>query len=149
MHKRFLYYDYYHNQYMRDKFSNFGSDPNELAYDLRQSYSIIVGEHLQRVAEFRMEKNYPKYFDSLEDLYTVVSHKFKKNKKEETTTYEELKKEAIDIFNKNIGAYNGSSTNTKGVSEVESVLRMIERFLYKKMDKAKMFGAKDVDEGLF
>jgi len=76
-----------------------------LAYDLRQKYAEIVGLHLETVTRARIDKDYPLYFQALEDLFTVIKHKFKTKKllimKKESTTRLILKKRAL-IKRKNI-----------------------------------------------
>lgn len=129
----------------------------ELAYDLRQGYARLVGDHLIDVAYYRKEKNYPNYFRSLEDLYTIVSHKIKnkenelkKKDKDKFKNYEDLKKEFIKIANEYPDAYcfPPKDTHPEHIGKIENSLRIIERYLYSMMDEAKMFGGKRDAEGL-
>ncbi len=126
----------------------------EIAQDLRQTYSIIVSQHLIDVAEARKEKNYSHYFNALDDLYTIIKHKFKrkikkgKKKVKAINKYPELKNNFIKISNKYVNAYSGKSNNPKEVFEIENSLKRIERYFYKKMDEAKMFGSKRDMQGL-
>jgi len=137
------------------------NSPQELAYDLRQKYAEIVGKHLELVAEARISKNYPSYFDSLEDLFTVVKHKFrpksskknqrvyensffedkkKKDNRSDLKKYKEIRQKAIDISHKYKEEFLGKNVDPNGVAEVEKALRAMEEFLYYVMDKANMFG---------
>ena len=128
----------------------------ELAYDLRQRYAKIVGDHLEDVAIYRKERNYPEYFRALEDLYVIVNHKFKKEKKEKKKekeedkekTYLDLRKELIKIANENSNAWSGGTEEPTEIANIENALRSMEEYLYKKMDEAKMFGGKSEQEGL-
>lgn len=144
----------------------------ELAYDLRQKYAEIVGYHLEEVAKARIEKNYPDYFKSLENLFTVVKHKFKNKKtsgqEEEDYDFSLIKKEdkdkdkkqtdlqryyslrqyAINVANEFENAFLGRTDNPEEISKVERALREIEMFLYYVMDKAKMFGSVGYNEGM-
>lgn len=131
-----------------DKYSDFSE---ELAYDLRVTYAKIVGDHLIDISLVRRKKDYPKYFEALENLYTVVSHKIEveaNNKNENKDTYEELKRQAVIILNKHKNVYAGNSHDPLGVNEVSQALMRIERYLYKVIDGANMFGKKWDDDGL-
>lgn len=138
----------------------------DLAYDLRQKYAEIVGVHLEVVTRSRMAKDYPAYFQALEDLYTVVKHKFKnkkpkdeiinpeikkKNKVKEKTDlelFEELRKKAIEKANEFPNVYLGRTDDPNEVSQLEKALRDIEMFLFKIMDDSKMFGSIGYNEGM-
>lgn len=134
-------------------------DSKELAYDLRQRYAKLVADHLEDIAYARKEKNYPLWFSSLEDLHTIVSHKIeevkekkskKKKKKEEKEedTYKSLREKFITLANKHQNSYCGEGKkDPKEVFALENSLRAIERYLYKEMDDAKMFGGKRDTEG--
>lgn len=123
-----------------------------LAYDLRQKYAEIVGFHLEQIAKARIEKNYPAYFNALEDLETIINHKFKKRdpdkkqKKTQEESYKELKEVAINTANKYKSAFLGSTSNPSEVNAIQESLREIERFFYKVMDGAKMFGSAGYNE---
>ena len=125
-------------------------DEKVLAYDLRQRYAKLAGDHLEIVSMFRRDRNYPEYFRALEDLHTVIAHKFKSNAdKDNKDRYTKLRNEAVNIANKNISAWLGTGTNNQEVADIEESLRAIERFLYEMMDEAHMFGTGfSDDEGL-
>lgn len=140
----------------------------ELAYDLRQKYAQIVGDHLEEISQARREKDYPEYFRGLENLFTIIKHKFKnkktskdddesynfegeinpKEKKSDLERYKDLRQNAIDVCNKYETTFLGRTDDPKMVSEIESSLREIEMFLYYVMDKAKMFGSVGYNEGM-
>lgn len=119
-----------------------------LAYDLRQRYAKIVGDHLEDVAIARKNNLYGDYFTALDDLYTIVKHKFKVDKKDKTDKYMELKKKCIEVANKYPASWTGKSNDGNAIAEIEKVLRAIEMYLYMKMDEANMFGSKRDVEGL-
>lgn len=135
--------------------SGFGQ-AGDLAYDLRAYYAKIVGEHLIDVSDARKRKDYPSYYNALEDLFTVCRHKFKKTKRKKNQkkvksvndAWKSLKQEAIDVFNEHKGVYKGEGSDPKGVVEIERVLRKIEMWIFKKMNESKMFGGKRSHEGL-
>jgi len=140
-------------------------EQQELAYDLRQKYAEIVGVHLERVTNARIEKNYPAYFEALEDLFTIVKHKFKKkkttddeeedyeltytqNKKDnkkikrsDLDRYYELRQFAINRSNEYESTFLGNTKDPNEVALVEKSLREVEMFLFYVMDKARMFGS--------
>ena len=139
-----------------------------LAYDLRQKYALIVGMHLEEVAIARKERNFSKYFNALDDLYTITSHKFKPPKKRplklkdkdilnsnlkwsikvKFITYTELKDKFIKLTNDYRGAYLGHSNNPEHLHIILEALKELERFIYYKMDEAGMFGSKRDVESL-
>lgn len=132
---------------------------NQLAYDLRQRYAKIVGDHMEDVAEARKAKNYSDYFNSLEDLYVITKHRFKqgkKDKKEKDTTnknnkeksYESLKADVVKLANDYPSSWAGKTFNSEEVGKIEAALRNIEMYLYSKMNDAGMFGAKRDQQGL-
>lgn len=131
-----------------------GGTNQDMAYDLRQRYAKIVGDHLDDIAQHRKEKNYSEYFRALEDLYTIVQHKFKETKKkkkkeeEDKPKYKDLRQTLIDTANDNEEAWKGSSQEPDEIAEVEKALRKVEEYLLFKMDEANMFGSKRETEGL-
>jgi hypothetical protein len=133
----------------------------ELAYDLRQKYAQIVGEHLEDIAQARKADNFSIYYKTLKDLFIIVKHKFKdkkikiKNEKtgkdEEMTElgyYNSLIKKAVEIANKYDQTWLGINKDPKECAEIEEALNAIEMFLYEKIDDAKMFGGANTIPGL-
>lgn len=141
---------------------------DELVYDLRVKYAEIVGLHLEEVTNTRVNSDYPGYFKALDNLFTVIKHKFKTkkdkekdyslsfhkkelktiNKKTDLELYEELRQKAINISNKHRSAFLGQTSNPDEISEIEKSLREIEMFLFHVMEKAKMFGSHSSNRGL-
>ncbi len=113
--------------------------PTELSYDLRQIYAKIVGEHLLDCAEARKADNYYVWYKSLEDLHTIIKHKFKEKTKDETA-YNTARDKVTKLANLYPNAWLNKSTDTKERSLIEEALRQLEEFLYDKMSTAKMFG---------
>ena len=129
----------------------------DLAYDLRQKYAQVVGEHLEDVAQARKRDNYSIYFKALKDLFIVVRHKFKnkkmkkKDKEKEMTQieyYDELVSSAVKVANNYPRTWLGQDKNPTQCAEIESKLNDIEMFLYEKIDEAKMFGGSSITPGL-
>lgn len=141
-------------------------EAQELAFDLRQKYAEIVGLHLEDCTVNRKEKKYLDWFNSLEDLYTVTSHKFKTKIVKATNGFklpDELKKEKgltpqekyniirakiIEVSNKYKATWLGQSKNSSEQAEIEKYLRLLEQYFYYIMDEAKLFGSKWEDDGL-
>lgn len=122
---------------------------DDLAYDLRQRYAKIVGDHIEDVAIGRKTNDYTAYFKALEDLFVITQHKFKTNKKtKEEVSYKELRDKLIGIANRYSEAWHGTSQEPQAISEIEGALRAMEMWLYTKMDEANMFGSKRETEGL-
>lgn len=109
----------------------------ELAYDLRQIYAKLVGDHLNDIASARKADNYSVYFKSLKDLYIIVQHKFSDDDRKE---YKVLMTKASGIANKYSMEFTGEVKDPKNCAMIEEVLNEIEMFLYKKTDEANIFG---------
>jgi|TARA_R100001530_G_scaffold128403_2_gene98124 hypothetical protein len=129
----------------------------ELAFDLRQIYAKIVGEHLQDIAQARKADNYAIYYKALKDLYVIVKHKFKSKKykdeetNEETNDHQAYKKlidKAVSCANENPREWLGSNKDPEACAKIELALNDIEMFLYSKIDAANMFGSNRKIEGL-
>ena len=149
----------YNNNNFGNSFS--ADDEKEMAYDLRQIYAKLVGEHLEDVAQARKADNYSMYFKTLKDLFVVVKHKFKKGRGENTDEegiiinktdleiYSDLMAIAVKCANKYPVCWTGKNKEPKECAEIEKALNDIEMFLYKKIDEAGMLGNKySDDEGL-
>ena len=118
----------------------------ELAHDLRQTYVEIMSEHLKDMAEARKSDNNYIWFKSLEDIHTIMKHKFKK--KTDHEEYLKLKKKVVECANLNKNEWLGKGSNITKKNEIETLLRELEQFLWLKMDESKMFGSKMEDDGL-
>lgn len=126
-----------------------------MAYDLRQIYAKLVGEHLEDIAEARKQNSYYNYFKALEDLHIIVKHQFDKKRKktdmnevEAEIEYQRLKEEAINIINQNVQAFTKLSQDPKAIAAIERSLNLIEMFLYGQMAEANMFGSNKSVQGL-
>lgn len=118
----------------------------DLAYDLRQTYAKIVGEHLQDIAEARKSEAFYTWFKNLEDLHTIVKHKFKKESDE--IEYQNAVNKLVVLANKYKSVWLGNAKDPEPHSEIEKVLREIEMILYDKMNDANMFGQSNRIAGL-
>lgn len=125
----------------------------ELAHDLRQTYAKIVGEHLSDIADARKSENFYVWFKNLEDLHTIIKHKFKRKKEDNKLPedrYIDLVKELTILANTHKSAWLGQSkdNNLNACANIEKKLREIEMFLYEQMNDAKMFGGSGYIAGL-
>lgn len=134
------------------------TENHDLAYDLRQRYAKLVGDHIEIMAIKRIQKDYPGWLSSMDSLYTIVEFKFKERTKEKQMTFEKIKTlvdgyqkiydEVVKFANKYQSVWFGKSKDPKQVFEIENSLRTLERWLYHKMNEANMFGSKRDVEGL-
>lgn len=115
------------------------SETKELAYDLRQQYAVIVGEHIMDVAENRKQGDFYNWFKSMEDLKTVVQHKFK-NKEKTIERYGELVKGIKILANKYSSTWTRKGDDAEEYSKIDASLRELEEFLYEEMERGKVFG---------
>lgn len=121
----------------RSNSSNDSPEGTELAYDLRQIYAKLVGDHLNDIASARKADNYSMYFRALKDLYIIVQHKFSDDDRKD---YKVLMTKASEIANKYSMEFTGEVKDSKNCAMIEEVLNEIEMFLYKKTDEANIFG---------
>ena len=129
------------------KFTNYSSDEEkELAFDLRQGYAEIVMFHWKDVIMQRKTKNFPKYFEAIEDLHTVVKHKFRKPEYERQ--YQEKIVVAKAFFQLHEDVYTKKRHDDTAIAQIMEKLRDIEEFLWQKTDEANIYGGKYEDEGL-
>lgn len=127
----------------------FGEVGGEMAYDLRQTYAKIVGDHLEDIAQARKADKYSIYYKSLMDLRIIVNHKFKKNKElDDKKEFKELVQEAVKLANQYPNEWLGKSKDPTACSMIEQALNDIEMFLYSKIDDAGMFGGNKKISGL-
>lgn len=121
-----------------DDFNTQAETP-ELIYDLRQYYAKIVGEFMVDVASARRSKKYPDYLEALRNLYDEVDMKFSK---EDRIDYKVKLKKVYEIIEQHEGAYTGVNSEPAERNIVEEAIRQLDRLLKRKMNKAKIFGAK-------
>lgn len=117
-----------------------------LRYDLRKRYANIVASHIELIAESRIAEDYYNWLKGLENLHTIIKHKFKKAKDEEE--YIKIKNDITSVANKNANVWLKKAKDPIRSYEIESTLRKLEEFLFLKMDEAGMFGKTMEDDGL-
>ena len=122
---------------------DFGSDSDDdkknIAYDLRQYYAKIVGEHLIDISFYRKKQMFGLWFRSLESLYTITS--FKYNEKEKAKEdYDKLINSIHQLANKFSLCWRGKSKHPERTQEIDVALRQLEQFLYLKMEDSGIFG---------
>lgn len=120
-------------------------DEKVLAYDLRQEYAKLVGQHMIDISEKRKSGDFYNWFLSIEDLKTMVGFKFK-NGDEDEKEYNKKRGEIIVLANQYMEAWTNKSSNPKEALIIEMALRSLEEFLYAKMNDSSMFGGKFSDE---
>lgn len=120
-----------------------GEDEKVTIYDLRQTYAKILDYLLNNISIARKAKNFPELFDWLEDLETQIEQKLKR---EEIQKYNEILNETHEHIKKHQSAFLGKSKDPEEIYHIRSILRRMEKHLYKLMEKHKMFGAKEEAE---
>jgi hypothetical protein len=131
---------------------------NELAYDLRQRYAKLVGDHIEMIAVFRVQQKYSEWLNAMDNLYTIIEFKFLDRTKKKDLTFEDIKelheayekliREVLEVANKFKSTWFNKSKEPEHISKIESALRSVERWLYFKMNEANMFGSKREIESL-
>jgi len=115
------------------------NEPAGLAFDLRQIYARLVGEHMARICDFRNESKYYDWLEAIENLKVISSFKFKDPEQDEKD-YNEKKKQVISLSNKYRNSWNKTNEKSEEVWEIKKALRELEELLLKKMDGGGMFG---------
>lgn len=122
-----------------------GEGKGEIIFDLRQIYAKIVGEHLAIVAIHRMDKDYPKWLEALQNLYVEVDQEFKE---EEIKDYKEKLDEVIKVVNEKEDIFLGKSKKKEEIAEVEKVLCDLNISIKRSMKKRGMFGSQSEQDSL-
>lgn len=112
----------------------------ELKYDLRQTYAEIIDEVLKRLADARINKRYIDWFNALDDLHVEIHQKLKPDERNE---YKTKLNETIKELNANSNAYQGKDRTPEKIYKIQIALKELEMWLKIKMEKHKMFGAKE------
>lgn len=120
-------------------YNNTAEVDKPLAYDLRQVYASLVGEHLIDASEARKHNNFYVWFKALEDIKTITKHKYK-DKKKVLEEYNNLVRDIKSLANKYPYTWKGEAAKADEVAHIEAALRELEEFLYDKMEEGKVFG---------
>ena len=127
--------------------NNYNSDVKDLAFDLRQIYAKLLGEHLIDASEARKANNFYGWYKSLEDIKTISKHKWRDLEKTEKAY--NIKVEAIkELANKYPNAWLGKQKLNNQIEEIENILRDLEEFLYQQLEKGHVFGESGRTPGL-
>jgi len=122
----------------------FDDNNSDMAYDLRQRYAKIVGDHMEDVAHHRKANSYFSHFESLKDLYIVVRHKIKDDGNK---GYTEFCNKIAALANKYPDTFTCKNRkDVVAVVHLEMVLGEFEMWIYAKMEEVKMFGQKGYGE---
>lgn len=131
----------YNNNYQNE------DDSNKLAYDLRQSYAMIVGEHLADVANNRKANKLNSWYESLLDLKVIINHKVKDNTKLVNEKeilfndmFKEMRNKLVKLANKYPDTWTGKNINSNHFHEIRELLFEMEEFLMENMEMSSMFG---------
>ena len=116
-------------------------EPTQLTYDLRQAYAQQLGEIRLGILLARKENDYKTWKELLDSLYIEISTKLNNVDEQE---YNKMIIKINKLIKNNLKLYNGK----KYIPSLYSSLRQINIWLNKKMEKYKMFGAKETFDGL-
>lgn len=111
-----------------------------LAFDLRIFYAGILGKKMVKVEMAQDETNYVKWFRQLRLMFPVVLARVDKNRQRTMEEYNVLIKECVDTFNKYDRVYLKRDFGAEGIEKVENKLLKLQHFIYRVMDKNKLFG---------
>ncbi len=123
-----------------DKFiiqEGYGTEP---VYDLRLSRANIITKHWELVCIARLQKDYVKWIEAINSLYTVSEHLIIQKSKSVYTEFEEKLKAFKEIANQYSTTYLGRNKKAEAISAIEEQLHALERFLYRKISDAGGFG---------
>ena len=115
-------------------------EPKELAFDLRQKLAEQLGEIRREIIEVRLKKDYKTWLDLLDCLFIEVS---KKLTDAEMKEYDDNLKKANEIIKKNRRAFIGE---TKDGKEIYAILKKIDIWINRKMERYDMFGSKPKED---
>ena len=110
-----------------------------IAYDLRQIYAKLVGEHLIDITNNRKQQKFYSWLKSLEDLHTICKFKFC-DKKKDAEDYKKLMNKIISLSNKYPNEWLNKSFENNKVLEIDLALRELEEYLYNEMEEAGVWG---------
>lgn len=130
-------------------FMDSSTDVKDLAYDLRDKYAKIVGNHMDLVADARINQNFYQWFKALENLKTQTFFKFSKNKESFLKGYNERVEDISKLARKYESTWIGTNKlDPEATISLDAALRNLEEFIYEYMEKAKMFGEAWQSRGL-
>lgn len=122
------------------------SDDEGMLYDARMFYARIIGLYMKELFEHCESKNYTKWLDTMDSLFSVIGGRIKKENKKEVD-YPTLRKEIILAANKHPTEYFRKTKDATGVDELDSVFLKTQSYLYDAMQTAGIFGYRR-EEGL-
>lgn len=114
-----------------------------MLHDLRQMHAEIIGLILKEILIARQQKNYPVWFDLLDDLHTEINHKLKP---EEIKRYNEQLDITLKTIQENQQSYIGKTGNAEQNRNIKLALKNFEMMIKQLMERHKMFGAKEEAE---
>lgn len=132
---------------MVDYSANTSGETKDLAYDLRQIYARLLGEHLIDASDARKANNFFNWYKALEDIKTISAHKFK-DKIKAIETYNKKIVEIKKVANLYPNVWLGKTKVADQIEKIEKLLRDLEEFLYSELEKGKVFGESARTPGL-
>jgi hypothetical protein len=116
----------------------------QISYDLRQRRAKFIGDCIDELIASMKAENYYAWFECIDDLYDVSDHMFHNEDTEKE--YNQLKNDVISLANKYQATWTGRTKEATAVSEIKKSLRILTRFLLKKIEESGAFGTRSYDE---
>lgn len=121
---------------------NVVEEPKELAYDLRQGLANVLVNILMDIETCMQERDYKGWNEGMDRLFMFISFKLKPKEKR---YYGKLGEELNKKIDGNPKVYLKQELEGR---EIYGKLKKMFMWLVRKMEKYKMFGAKQDMEGL-
>lgn len=115
-----------------------------LAYDLRQTYAMLVSERIRKLDEARDSSDFREYLIQLRKLFIVVRHRLVRLEVD-LEPYQKFMKEIQIMVNENPNVWNGNKKNREVGAIIENKLMDFEMWLWEAMDEAKIFGDREYE----
>jgi|SRR3989304_9726627 len=117
-----------------------------IVWDLRVFRVDMIKQYWIKISQAQDTFDYSSWLRYLHLCESVVNHAISKTDNNEE--YNSLRKNAIEVANQYQKVFSKSSASPQGRAEIEDALIKIEKYLYRKIDKAGLFGKNREIRGL-
>lgn len=112
-----------------------------LVYDLRQKYAEIIGAILEEIAIAIKEKRFRDWYELIDD--SLICEVDQQLTPKEKKYYRKIKRKTLMKLMEYEPAFMSQSTEPMEVYYVKESLKRLYKWVRNKMQKHKMFGAKE------